>query len=177
MSNTLYQVVGECAHITEPTSMGPAKVLRYKGALVPADAPELKHLLDLGIVAKVGGDETGGVNADGVTTAEADGKAETPGARAAGEPDRKDAEQVMLEANAAGTGNGSEPSAEEKAAAELAERRKTAQDKLAGINGVPDGRASKDVLVEYLVQQGGSYDDLVKADKADLAEMVKSRQS
>lgn len=55
-------------------------------------------------------------------------------------------------------------------------KREAARSKLDSMGGVPDGRASKDVLVEYLVRQGGSYDDLAKADKADLVEMVKSRQ-
>lgn len=72
-----YQVVGECAHATIDTPHGRAKVLLYKGALVPAEAPELKHLLSTGLVEQVGDDETGGVNADGITVVEAERKAES----------------------------------------------------------------------------------------------------
>lgn len=181
MSQRIYQVVGECAHVTADTAMGPARVLLYKGALVPADAKELKHLLSAGLVAQVGGDETGGVNADGLTVAEAEGKVDTPAAKAAKEADADPAPtpaEVQTAAVAAGTPNADEPSAEEKAAAEVAERRKAARERLAALGGkAPDGRASQDVLVEYLVAQGGNYDDLSRAEKPDLVDMVKARQS
>lgn len=82
MSDT-YQVIGECAHATVDTPHGRAKILLYKGALVPAEAPELEHLLSTGLVAKVSDEETGGVNADGVTVTEAEQKAQGPEADAA----------------------------------------------------------------------------------------------
>lgn len=181
MSNPIYQIVGECAYVTEHTALGQTRILRYKGALVAADCPDLKHLLSTGLVAKVGGEETGGVNADGVTQAEAEGKVDTPAASAAAVADTEPAPspaEVQAAAVAAGTPGAEEPSAEEKAAADLAGRRAAAREKVTALNGkAPDGRASQDVLVEYLVGQGGDYDELVKADKSDLVEMVKARQS
>lgn len=178
----IYQVVGECAHVTELTALGKTVVLRYKGATVSPDAPELKHLLDQKLVAKVGDDETGGVNADGVTLAEARGDVHPSGALPpAEEDDRRSPAEVLTAATAATTAFSDEPSAEEKAAAELTEtneRRQAAREKLAKLDGkAPDGRHHEDVLVEYLVAQGGNYDDLVRAEKSDLVEMVKSRQS
>jgi hypothetical protein len=61
-----YQVVAECAHVTLDGPSGRFVTLLLKGALVPADAPELERLVRDGFVAKVGGDETGGVDASGV---------------------------------------------------------------------------------------------------------------
>ena len=168
MSDIVYQLVSECAYVTVNTAMGRAKTLLLKGALVDGDAPEVGHLLATGHIVKVGGDETGGLNADGVTLAEATGKVEPPGSSGGQQP-------AVQETASDGTGL-DDKSPEDKAAAEVAERRRVAQEKLDGMDGAPDGRASKDVLVEYLVRQGGSYGDLVKADKPDLVEMVKSRQ-
>lgn len=177
MSNRVYQIVGECAHVTEATAMGVARVLRYKGSLVSPDEPNLKHLLDTGLVAEVRGAGTGGVNADGVTLAEAEGEVDTPtGDTTPAEP-APTPEETLTAAVAAGTPGAEEPSAEEKAAKELTERRAAAQEKLAALGGkAPDGRSHPDVLVEYLVAQGGNYDDLVKAEKPDLLDMVKTRQ-
>lgn len=73
-----FQVVGECAHATIDTAHGRTKVLLYKGAMVPGDAPELGHLLSTGLVAQVGEGETGGVNADGLTLIEVEEQANTP---------------------------------------------------------------------------------------------------
>lgn len=52
----LYQVIAECAHVTVDTPHGRVKTLVLKDAVVPGDAPEIKHLLDSGMIAKVGGD-------------------------------------------------------------------------------------------------------------------------
>lgn len=179
MSNPVYQVVGECAYATVDTPMGRARTLLYKGALVPAGSPDLKHLLSTGLVAEVGGEETGGVNADGVTLAEAQGKVDVPATTESTEPAvAPSPAEVLTTAVAAGTPGADEPSAEEKAAKELADRRAAAREKLTALGGkAPDGRASQDVLVEYLVAQGGNYDDLSRAEKSDLVDMVKARQS
>lgn len=60
-------------------------------------------------------------------------------------------------------------------AKELAEKRADAQGKLAELGGVPDGRSSQAVWVEYLVGRGGRYEDLAKADKADLQKLAKQQ--
>ncbi|MFB6392626.1 hypothetical protein [Polymorphospora lycopeni] len=158
-----YQVVGECAYVTVAGATGAMRTLVMKGAIVPESAPELRHLLASGLVARADG-ETGGVNADGVPAALVDdGK----------KPGKATAEQSKQSQSGA-----AKAEEQAKADAEQAERRKAAQEKLADLGGkAPDGRASHDVLVEYLVSQGGSYDDLVKSDKAALVELVKSRQS
>ncbi|MCX5066653.1 hypothetical protein OOJ91_12265 [Micromonospora lupini] len=168
-----YQLVGECAYISTNTALGRAKVLMHKGALVPDDAPELKHLLSIGMAARVGGDETGGVNAAGEPAAVADGivvpAPDGSRALAPAEPEQD------TPADDAPVG---EQSDEDKSAADTAERRRVAREKLAALGGkTPDGRQSADVLVEYLVAQGGSYDDLARAEKPDLLDLVKQRQS
>jgi hypothetical protein len=61
----------------------------------------------------------------------------------------------------------------DKADAELAEKRATAKAKLPEDGSAPDGRASKDVLVEYLAGKGYSYDELVKQDPAELKALAK----
>ncbi|MFC0504231.1 hypothetical protein [Micromonospora costi] len=174
-----YQLVGECAYVSTNTALGRAKVLVHKGALIPADAPELKHLLDIGMAARVGGDETGGVNAAGEPAAVAD-RTVVPAS------DGSRAMEPVEEQTATGTAHGqslnvsnadAEPTEEDKAAAETAARRQAAREKLAALGGkAPDGRASTDVLVEYLVAQGGNYDDLIRSERSDLVETVKSRQ-
>jgi hypothetical protein len=57
----------------------------------------------------------------------------------------------------------------------LAEKRADARAKLAEMGGVPDGRSSQPVWVEYLAGKGGRYEDLVKADKADLQKLAKQQ--
>ncbi|MFY1595484.1 hypothetical protein [Micromonospora sp. WMMD737] len=167
-----YQLVGEGAYVSTNTALGRAKVFVLKGALIPEDAPELKHLLDIGMAARVGGDETGGVNADGEPAAIADGTVvpNPDGSRALAPADEETTDTAPSAA-------GPEPSADDKDTADTAERRRVAREKLAALGGkAPDGRSHPDVLVEYLVAQGGSYDDLVRADKSDLLELVKARQ-
>lgn len=177
-----YQLVGECAYVSTNTALGRAKVLMHKGALIPADAPELKHLLDIGMAARVDDDETGGVNAAGEPAAVADGTVTPAADGSRSMQPAEDGEQQEQATTGTAHGQGlnlrnTEATDEDKAAAETAARRQAAREKLAALGGkAPDGRASHDVLVEYLVAQGGNYDDLVRAEKSDLVEMVKSRQ-
>jgi hypothetical protein len=157
-----YQVVAECAHVTMSGPTGVAQHLLLKGALVPADAPELKRLLAEGFVAKVGDDETGGVNADGIPAGAYTSEV-PPGVTST--PVVKTAEDLAADKAAA---------EKTKADAEVAEKRAAARAKLPENGSAPDGRASKDVLVEYLAGKGYDYDELCKSDKADLAEMAKT---
>lgn len=156
-----YQVVAECAHASVNTPMGKTVVLLYKGALVPEDAPQLQHLLEIGSVVRVDQDETGGVNADGVPSGAIDGSV-PPGVTST--PVEKSEEQKRAEAVA---------DAKSKADPETAERRAAARAKLPEDGSVPDGRAGKDVFVEFLAGKGYDYDELVKQDKPELVELAK----
>jgi hypothetical protein len=158
-----YQVVAECAHVTMSTPSGRMVVLQLKGAMVPADAPELERLLDLGYVAKVGDDETGGVDASGIPAGAY--AAEVPAAITS-TPVAKSEEQRQADAEAADKAN---------ADAEVADRRAAAKAKLPEDGSAPDGRASKDVRVEWLAGQGHDYDELMKQDDAALKDLVKQR--
>ncbi len=159
----VYQVVTECAYVTQQTTAGKATILMMKGSLVPADSPSLKHLLDNGFVVKVGGDETGGLNADGVTLAEANA-------------DDKSKQDTANETEAQDDGGKDDESPVEDAA--VTDRRNTAREKLSKLGGkVPDGRQGDDVLVEYLVGRGYRYEDISKADKAELLDLVKQSQN
>ncbi len=71
MAGGTFQIVGDCAHVTVSSPTGPMVELRHKGALVSPDDPRLPHLLDAGLVAEVGGDATGGLDAQGRTEFEA----------------------------------------------------------------------------------------------------------
>ena len=157
MSETRYQVVAECAHATVHTMFGRTVTLLEKGALVPADTPNLKHLLDIGAVAEVGDEATGGVDADGVPSGAYDvtvpeGITSTP---------VPEDEERRAEAEKA------------KADADLAAKRADAQSKLPADGSLPDGRAGKDVWVEYLVANGYDYDTVSGADKAELVDLGK----
>lgn len=59
--------------------------------------------------------------------------------------------------------------------AEVAEKRAAAKAKLPADGSAPDGRASKDVRVEWLTDQGYDYGELVKQDDAALKDLVKQR--
>jgi hypothetical protein len=157
MAGDKFQVVAECAHVTMSGPTGVAQHLLYKGALVPADAPELQRLLDEGYVARVGAQETGGVDASGVPA----------GAYGTQVPASITSTPVPVTAGQAPGGE------QPKADAELAEKRAAAKAKLPEDGSAPDGRAGKDVFVEYLAARGYDYDELTKQDKAELIELAK----
>lgn len=159
-----YQVVAECAHATVDSPYGRVVQLLMKGALVPADAPELERLLDIGFVAKVGDDETGGVDAAGVPAGAY--TTDVP-ASITSTPVEKTEEQRRAQQEAADKA---------KADAEVDEKRAAAKAKLPDGGAMPDGRAGQPVWVEYLVARGSNYDDVKDVDKAELQELAK-RQS
>jgi hypothetical protein len=158
-----YQVVAECAHATVDGPTGRAINLLYKGALVPPDAPELPRLLDLGFVAKVGDEATGGVDAAGIPSGAYDTEVPTGVTTT---PVEKTEEQKRAEAEAA---------EKAKVAGEVADKRAAAKAKLPEDGSAPDGRASKDVLVEYLAGKGYDYDELQKQDPAELKALAKQQ--
>ncbi|MFG1846765.1 hypothetical protein [Micromonospora carbonacea] len=164
MSDTTYQIVGECAYVSTDTPSGRTRVLMYKGALVPGNAPELKHLLDSGLVVKVGGGETGGVNADGLTATEADDLD--------GDAPRRDSDGVLTSTYS----SGEQPTGDQSGADSTDTKRAAAQAKLPKDGSAPHPNAGQPVWVEWHVAQGGNYDDLAKQDKADLVKLAQQRQ-
>lgn len=156
----MYQVVAECAYVTVSGPTGRAITLREKGALVPGDTPNLQHLLDNHFVVKVGAEATGGVDADGIPSGAY--TTDVP-AGITSTPVEKTAEQRQADAQA-------------KAERETVEKRAAAKAKLPADGSVPDGRASKDVLVEFLAGKGYSYDELAKQDRDELAKLAKQQQ-
>ena len=56
---------------------------------------------------------------------------------------------------------------------EVEARRTAARQKLTEAGGVPDGRMSKDVWIEYAVAEGMDRDEAERADKADLVAALK----
>jgi hypothetical protein len=158
MSNR-YQVIAECAHATVNHPLyGRTQQLLLKGALVPAEAPELEHLLSVGMVAEVGDDATGGVNADGVPS----------GALEVQVPSGVTSTPVEVSEEAR------EAAARDKAVAEVEERRAAAKAKLPEDGSLPDGRAGKDVWVEWLASKGYDFDELIKQEPAELKALAKN---
>lgn len=158
---TTYQVVAECAHATIRSPFGTSVQLLLKGALVPADAPQLKHLLDNGFVVAVDSGEAGGVDASGIpagayTTDVPAGLTTTPAL--------KTAEQVKADSDAA---------EKSKADAEVAERRAAAREKLPEDGSAPDGRVSKEVHAEWLAARGLDYGEVMKLEPAEVKALVK----
>lgn len=160
-----YQVVAECAHVTMDGQSGRFVTLLLKGALVPADAPELERLLNDGYVAQAAGHETGGVDAAGVPAGAY--RTDVPAAITS-TPVEKTEQQRKADADA---------EQQRKTDADVAERRAAARAKLPDGGAMPDGRASQAVWVEYLTANGGSYDDLKDVDKDELVKLAKQRQS
>jgi hypothetical protein len=154
---TTYQVVAECAHATIDTPYGATVTLLLKGATVPEDAPQLAHLLEIGAVAKAGDDETGGVDASGIPLAAYD--AEVPAGMTTTPVPQTD--EKKAEADKA------------KADADVEAKRADAKAKLPEDGSLPDGRAGKDVWVEWLAANGYDPAELAKQDKAELVDLAK----
>lgn len=176
-----YQVVGALAAftVTDPEGNG-QKITFYKGNMVPQGAPqaEIDHNLSVRLIAKVGGD-TEAIPAG--TGPLGDGTSRPPEGNALAAPVSLQQAPVAVSpavATAEQVDAGTQVAAEQSAAAESAgAKRAAAQEKLAALAGeAPDGRASKDVHVEYLATKGYSYEELVKQDKAELVEMTKQAQ-
>lgn len=158
-----YQITGECAHVLVDSPTGPTTVLLYKGAPVPPNvSPErIKHLLYSGLIKEVGDDPAQTpVAPNSPLTPQAAGTDKDPDPAAKPEPDPENDTPAEAPAEAD----------------DVTARRAAAREKVTALGGkAPDGRASHDVLVEYLAGQGGSYDDLAKATKPELLEMVRTR--
>jgi len=144
-----YQVTADCVYATVDTVTGKAKTLLYRGAFVSPDAPELRHLLDSKMVAKVGDDAGFGLNAEGGL-----GEATTP---------------------ATGPTSVVSPSPLTAEDQETERKRAEARAKLPTDGSTPDGRASNEVWVEYAVSQGVDRTEAEKASKDDLRRMFAAK--
>lgn len=163
MADNRYQVVAECAYVKIADASGVSWRLLEKGALIFGDTtPNLDHLIQNGYVAQVGDEATGGVDAAGIPSGAYDN--EVPSG-VTSTPVEKSDQQRKADAEAA-----------EKAAmdAEVEQRRTDARAKLDEIGGVPDGRSSDAVMVEYLVKNGYDRAEVEKADRSSLKQLVGS---
>ena len=160
----IYQVIAECAHATISTPYGRVVQLMYKGALIPADAPELPRLLGMGFVAKLGNDEntTGGVDATGTPS----------GAYTIRVPASVTSTPVTVVTDATGKGTGNVAGA---ADTESDGARAAAKAKLPTDGSAPHPNAGQPVWVEYHVARGSRYEDVVNADKAELVDLAKQQ--
>lgn len=149
----MFQIVGECAYATVDTYAGRSKTLLLKGALIPADTPELEHLVESGLAAKVDANTGAGLNAEGgLGPAEADSTAHgSVVSSVPPDPDRQAADRERSEADA---------------------RWAAAEAKLPA-GQKPDGRSSDDVWRVYAVRQGMDRAEVEKASKADLQGALK----
>ncbi|WP_146605932.1 hypothetical protein [Micromonospora craterilacus] len=190
---TEYQVTGDIAHVTVDSMLGLQRQTLYKGSRFqspPATEQEVTHLLSINVIKKLGDEPDEPDEPDG---ADADAGDQVPASeREAGtSADAPQAETGTGHGQALSVTTGEHPADEEPGSEEPADqadeaqdttdteaRRQTARDKLAKLGGkAPNARHGDEVLVEYLVQQGGNYEDLVRAERDDLLGMVKARQS
>ncbi len=146
----MYQVTAEAVLATVDTATGKVKALLYKGAMLSGDAPELKHLLDSNMVAKVGADVSTGLNAEGGL-----GPAERPTVG----PDSVVAAAPLT------------PEQEE-----TNRRQADAKSQLPADGSAPDGRASDAVWVEYAVARGMDRDEATKAGKAEIRKALANQK-
>ncbi len=158
----MYQVTAEAVLATVDTQFGRMKTLLYKGAMLPASTPELRHLLDSNMVAEVGDDAGVGLNAEGGL-----GPAESPadGPDSVVSPRARTAEELEADRVAAAE------------AGEVERKRADAKAKLPADGSAPDGRSSDAVLVEYLVGRGYDRTEVEKASSPELRKLTKDAAS
>jgi hypothetical protein len=159
MANKRYQVVAACALVPVVDISGTHLETLHRGATFEAD-PEhyrIKHNAESGYIVELGRDETAGVDATGVPLVNEERRdGSEPGSPV-------DVNPVVAP-----------PVGDEEKSADADKRRAEAKAKLPADGSAPDGRASKDVWVEYAVSKGMDRDEAEKADKADLVAALKS---
>lgn len=179
-----YQVIAECAHVPVTDHSGvTATHLLYKGAFVPDNVnPErLKFLIDGGFVEEAGKTPiapNASVEQDparGLESVTSDvlrgGKADEPSRDPALEAADRAAEAMRSES---GTDKAAESPRAASDGTEAEARRADARTKLAESGGVPTGRSSDAVMVEYLVSKGYERAEVEKADRAQLKGLVEA---
>ncbi|GGN39530.1 hypothetical protein FHR83_006700 [Actinoplanes campanulatus] len=178
---TEYQVVGECAHV-ETEELGGAKslTLLYKGSRLPAGVPEarIRHLLDAHLIAPVGevpiapnsavpqDPETG---LGSVTSEVLRGEPAEEQSVSGSDASDAVAKTVVEEGSVV---QAAEQPRQASTDTEAEARRADARAKLAESGGVPDGRSSDAVMVEFLVGKGYDRAEAEKADRAQLKALV-----
>jgi hypothetical protein len=177
---TAYEVIAECAHVTvmEPGDISVTKLL-YKGAPVPdgVEPKRLKHLIDSHLVAEVGKvplAPNASVSQDPAAGLDSVTRDLLTGKPAAERTVPSDVAAAVAE-TAVNEGSVDKATIAPGAEGEFAERRAAAKAKLPSDGSAPDGRASKDVLVEYLATKGYLFEELVKQEPAELKALVKQQ--
>lgn len=181
-----YQVIAECAHVPVTDHSGvTATHLLYKGAFVPEGiAPErLKFLVDGGFVAETGTEpiapnaavpQDATVGLDGITAATLAGEPPADSGLSGSDVSGTVADAVRAES---GVDKAAEAPREASDTAEAEARRADARTKLAEMGGVPNGRSSDAVLVEFLVGKGYQRGEVEKADRAELKSLVEQAKT
>jgi hypothetical protein len=167
-----YVVTGHCVSVDTFTDAGYQRVMFYRGQTLPADvrAEQIRHNLDVGLIAEVPGSADTGVDSAGAAVADGERAGDFQG-----EPgERFDAANSTTTEQ--GVQNTPEDNTRQQAVDSTEAKRAAARAKLPTDGSAPDGRASQAVWVEYHVTQGGNYDDLVKQDKAELIKLAQQRQ-
>lgn len=176
-----YQVVAECAHVPVTDHSGvTATHLLYKGAFLPGtvDPERLKFLIDGGFVAEVG-DTPIAPNA-AVPQSAATGLDSVSGDLLRGEPAEvpagsgSDVSGRVADAvrGESGVDKATDSPRQASDDSEAEARRADARAKLAELGGVPNGRSSDAVMVEFLVGQGYDRAAVESAERAELKSLV-----
>lgn len=167
-----YVVVGHCVTVDTFTDAGYQRIMFYRGQTLPEDvrAEQIRHNLDVNLIAEVSGSEQAGVDSAGAAVA---------GDERAGEFDGDPGERFDA-ANSTTPEQGAQGTPEDttrRSEADATEaRRAAARAKLPADGSPPKASNGQDVWVEYHVAQGGNYDDLVKQDKPELIRLAEQRQ-
>jgi hypothetical protein len=162
-SGKRYQVVGAAALLTQDSVTGPMTVHVYRGAVVgPGARPEeIRHNLSVGLLAEIPADGAAGVDAAGVPLV--DGQ-RTVGGGEPGGPEQPAAPAPAVEPSKTDG---------EQAGDAAAARRDAARAKLPADGAAPDGRASKDVWVEYAVAAGYDRATVEATDRDEIKALFK----
>lgn len=166
-----YVVIGHMAAFDTFGPEGKRRMSFFRGQPVPPDAtPEaIEHNLSVNLIAEVPGSEPVGVDSSGAVVA-----GDERAGDVAGGPG-----EVFLQANTVSDEQaklrGLTDDKPVEVDSDVASKREAAKAKLPSDGSMPDGRAGKDVWVEYHVAQGGSFDDLSKQDKAELVSLAQQR--
>lgn len=179
-----YQVVAAVAILTQDSITGPTKQHLYKGAIVGPGMTEKErqHHLDSGYIAEIPDNEPAGLDAAGepvVGNRRTVGEGEpgeffdplNPGQQTATLADREDFTLSEGEKSDTEKAEESAAKADDADAAEAA--RAAAREKLPTDGSAPDGRAGKQVWVEYAVAKGYDRATVEASDRDEIKALFK----
>lgn len=149
-----YQVQSAAVQLPVQTKDGEQIHTMYAGNVFQADPDDyrIKANADSGYILELGAKATPGVDGAGVP--------------------------VVDDKRADGTDVGAPVQLDDPGAVnEVQQARSAAASKLPEDGSAPDGRASREVRLEWLARQGYDYDELAKQDDTELKKLVKERQS